>query len=54
LNVRHGASVKYGIAGTVFKDQLVLCDGTKDEGEGLWHHLANGLGFISGKYATGV
>ena len=50
LNVRQGPKTSYPIVYQLRKGDSVECDATKDEGEGVWHHLANGAGFISGKY----
>ncbi len=57
LRIREGAAVKkpdgtpYAIVGLLHKDEKVQVDGTKDEGRGLWWHLADGRGFISTEYA---
>jgi len=50
LRVRQGAKSSYPIAGVRATGEHVLVDGSKDEGEGEWLHLASGLGFIKAEF----
>ena len=54
LRVRQGPATTYPIAATLGHGTLVECDGTKNEGQGDWHHMKSGLGFFSGAYAVRV
>lgn len=52
LNIRQGAHTKYPVVGQLRKGERILVDGTKDEGQGTWLHLADHRGFISEKYTV--
>lgn len=52
LNVRQGPATTYPIAGQLHQGEVVVCDGAKNEGLGDWHHLHNGLGFVSGAWVV--
>ena len=54
LNVRQGPATSYAVAGQCKLGEVVECDGTKNEGQGDWHHLHSGLGFISGAWVEKV
>lgn len=50
LRIRQGPKTSYPIAGVLATGEHVLVDATKDEGEGIWLHLADGRGFIKEDY----
>lgn len=50
LRVRQGPGTLYPVAGVLASGARTLVDGTKEEGEGEWLHLASGLGFISAQH----
>ncbi len=56
LRIREGAATTYPIVATLGRGTLVECDGTKDEGQGPWHHKHDGQGFFSAdqKYSVRV
>jgi hypothetical protein len=54
LNIRQGPTTAYKIAGQLHLGDVVVVDGTKDEGQGKWWHIASGIGFISGAYVVEI
>ena len=54
LNVRQGPTASYPVAGTLKLGDIIECDATKDEGQGDWHHLYSGLGFVSGAWVERI
>lgn len=57
LRVRQGPATAYpqaiaadNLPAWVRLGDVLVCDGTKNEGQGDWHHIATGLGYVSGEY----